>query len=214
MALSKNFPPADDDVENLGPAMAECTPPERKFVRALFDDDGQKRGLFARAAKAAGYSATSNDGLSRAANKLFHRPRVIAAIQELTKLLIRKDAPMAVRTVREIMSDKSHRDRLKAARTVLERVDAVEQHHKVDVEINDRRKSHDEQAIEILRYYKSLGLDRDALEKIFGFSGHSILEEKLAKADATRAITHERLQRADVDVVDVEFSEIPEEKSK
>ena len=128
MIRSKHLVSTDDDPAHMGPAMSECTSPERKFVRALFDDpDPGRKGAVMRAAKAAGYSNSSNANLSGSGNKLFHRPRVVAAMKEMTSLLIRSDGPVAVQAVRDIVKDKNHKDRLKASRTILERIDPVEQ---------------------------------------------------------------------------------------
>src|ERR1017187_7818415 len=110
-----------EDESDLGPAMLACSKQERIFVRALFEKPGHGAG--ARAARAAGYGSKggATNTPARSANRLFNRPRVITAIAEMTGQQLRSDGPMAVQTVREVMADKTHKDRLKAARTVFER---------------------------------------------------------------------------------------------
>src|SRR5664279_2066020 len=123
---SKHLIPADDSDDDLSPAMRELRPQERIFVRALFANPGHGAG--AKAARAAGYGSKggATNTPARSANRLFNRPRVIAAIAELTGQSLRSDGPMAVHVTREIMADKNHKDRLKAARTVFERADPAE----------------------------------------------------------------------------------------
>src|SRR5450759_1929202 len=138
---SKHLIPADEDEDELGPKMAACSKQERLFVRALFANPGHGAG--ARAARLAGYGNANSPNVTfwRAANRLFNRPRVADAIAEMTRLLMRSEAPQAVQAVREIIKDKSHKDRLKAARSVIDRADPAEQrfvgemHHTVE----DRR---------------------------------------------------------------------------
>src|ERR1017187_6124851 len=122
---SKHLIPAEDE-SDLGPAMLALRPQERIFVRELFTSPGHGAG--AKAARAAGYGMKggAKNTAARSANRLFNRPRVIAAIAEMTGQQLRSDGPMAVKTVREIMKDTDHKDRLKAARTVLERADPAE----------------------------------------------------------------------------------------
>jgi hypothetical protein len=189
---------ADDDndkSENLGPALAACSPMERKFVRALFDDSGG-RGVYARAAKAAGYSDKSVAGLSRAANKLRHRPHVVSAIAEMAKAEIRQRAPLAVKTVMDVMRRGEPADRLRAARTVLERVDPTEQRVSLDVHVNDANK--DDLAVKYLKELILMGTPREGLVRFFGFSGlpryETMLREKCAREGqpypTSKVITH------------------------
>jgi hypothetical protein len=59
------------------------------------------------------------------------------AIETESKRLVRALGPQAIKVIKEILDDRGHKDRLKAARTVLERIDpaflGVQHQHHVDV---------------------------------------------------------------------------------
>ena len=203
---SKHLIPTEDE-SDLGPAMLACSKQERIFVRALFEKPGHGAG--ARAARAAGYGSKggATNTPARSANRLFNRPRVIAAIAELTGQSLRSDGPMAVHVTREIMADKNHKDRLKAARTVFERADPAEtrfsgeMHHTIS-----SAPGSDAEGIKLLAWLKSQGANQELLLNMFGLNGLPRLERKL--------IEIEKVQRAEPNggndkPVDAEFVEIP-----
>jgi len=200
---SKHLIP-DEDEDALGPAMAACSKQERLFVRALFAHPGHGAG--ARAARLAGYGNAKSPNVTywRAANRLFNRPRVADAIAEMTRLLMRSEAPQAVQAVREIIKDKTHKDRLKAARAVIDRADPVEQrfvgemHHTVE----DKRER-DKTTLDFLRMLKAANTNREALIGIFGFSGLSFYENKLAALELA-----EKSGAALPAPIDAEFTEL------
>jgi phage terminase small subunit len=200
---SKHLIP-DEDEDALGPAMTACSKQERIFVRALFEAPGHGAG--ARAARAAGYG--SKDGATntpaRSANRLFNRPRVIAAIAEMTGQQLRSDGPMAVKVVKDILADVTHKDRLKAARTVFERADPAEQRISADIHhtITDKRER-DKTTLDFLRMLKAANTNHDALVKIFGFSGLSFYENKLAALELA-----EKSGTALPAPIDAEFTEL------
>jgi hypothetical protein len=59
------------------------------------------------------------------------------AIEVESKRMVRALGPQAIKVIKEILDDREHKDRLKAARTVLERVDptflGVQHQHQVEV---------------------------------------------------------------------------------
>jgi hypothetical protein len=208
---SKHLIPADDADDDLSPAMRELRPQERIFVRALFANPGHGAG--AKAARAAGYGMKggATNTPARSANRLFNRPRVIAAIAEMTGQQLRSDGPMAVKTVREIMKDTDHKDRLKAARTVLERADPVEQRFSGTVQhtITDARGS-DTEGIRVLLWLQSMGVPRDKQIETLGYSGLPMLEAKLAALnDAERAALKRTAQPYATGIIEGEFTELP-----
>jgi phage terminase small subunit len=194
--------PIEDDSQ-LGPAMQACTLQQRKFVLALFE---QKPGYGALAAAARAAEYGNRDGTSTAkamaniAQRLVNNPNVVAAIAETAKKQLRSDAPAAVQTVREVMNDPMHKDRLKAASMILQRIDPVETKHSVEV---THKIDHDAEAVAQLRMLKSLNVAREKLEEMFGFTGLSRYEQMLALEDAKQAGP----------VVDAEFSVIETEGS-
>jgi phage terminase small subunit len=127
------------------------SPKERIFVDRYLALSG-KRGAGKQAAEAAGYPASWS---AIAAHRLLRRPRVMRAIEEESKRLVRALGPQAIKVIKEILDDREHKDRLKAARTVLERIDPAfvgfqHQHHVEVVE------SGVETALKILRIMREL----------------------------------------------------------
>ena len=126
---------------------------ERTFVDRYLALGGE-HGAGAKAAQLAGYPA-SWAGI--ASHRLLRRPRVMRAIEEESKRLVRALGPQAIKVIKEILDDREHKDRLKAARTVLERVDptflGVQHKHRVDVAVEP---SGVELALKMLRVMREL----------------------------------------------------------
>jgi hypothetical protein len=106
------------------------TPREAVFVDRFLALGGQ-RGAGKKAAQLAGYPAS---WAAYASHRMLRRSRVIKALETESKRLVRALGPQAIAVIREILSDREHKDRLKAARTVLERIDptflgVAHQHH-------------------------------------------------------------------------------------
>jgi phage terminase small subunit len=108
---------------------------ERTFVDRYLALGGA-RGAGKKAAEAAGFPS-SWAGI--ASHRLLRRPRVAHAIEQESKRLVRALGPQAIKVLKEILDDKQHKDRLKAARTVLERIDPAlvgfQHQHRVDVAV-------------------------------------------------------------------------------
>ncbi len=86
------------------------------------------------AAKLAGYGKNSTAHvLNSIAQDLFSKQCVVDLISEITRKQIRSAAPEAVAAVREIITDPEHGDRLKAAQTILERIEPTMQ--RLDVRV-------------------------------------------------------------------------------
>jgi hypothetical protein len=106
---------------------------ERTFVDRFLALGGG-RGAGSKAAQLAGYPASWS---SYAAHRMLRRPRVMRAIEMESKRLVRALGPKAIKVIDEILDDREHKDRLKAARTVLERIDPAfvgfQHQHRVDV---------------------------------------------------------------------------------
>jgi hypothetical protein len=188
---SKHLLPPDEAEDELGPAMLACSIQERRFVRALFEGK-PGHGSGARAARAAEYGnrdgSSSAQTMARIANRLFNRQRIIDAMKEVTKALIRAEAPMAVEVVREVMKDKRHKDRLRAAFGVLERLDPVEAKIDMTVTHKDERLGSDAAGVKILRWLRELEVPRAKLEEAIGLPH---LERLLAEQDGTPVIEAE-----------------------
>jgi phage terminase small subunit len=194
---NKQLVTADDFA--MSPEMAALpTAKQRAFVDSLFEIDGRGQPLTAAAAaRAAGYSPDGDSHAhNSAAQKLVKDPRVQAALQAEARRRARFLSPEALQAIKEIIGDRYHKDRLKAAHLILERVDPTVQ--RVDAHVTHEVVDHKRDAIDQLRTLKALGVAREKLEELFGFSGLPALERQLVEQEARRPI-------------DAEFVELREE---
>jgi hypothetical protein len=125
--------PSDDQ---LGEKMLACTPKQRRFVmEMLFGPGGPDTyGATIRAARAAGYAASSDDSLRVTAHQVLHSPRVQAALVECGFKLVKAESIASWKTVIAIARDLTHRDCLKANIEVLNRAGfAIETVHHINV---------------------------------------------------------------------------------
>jgi hypothetical protein len=181
MSARRAHLPAEVEGE-LSAVEAACSPMERRFVHWLMNLP-PKHGFRARAARLAGYGRNSTPHvLNSITQDLLSKQRVIDLISEVTRKQIRSSAPEAIAAVREIIADKDARDRLKAAQTILERIEPSIQRHDVHVrhEVIDR----DAEAVAYLRKLKALGVSREKLEQELGFSDLPRYERLLELEDA------------------------------
>jgi phage terminase small subunit len=190
-----------DEIDGeLSPAEAACTPLQRRFVHWLMSLP-PKPGSRTQAAKLAGYGQHSTPrAIADIARKLLHSQRVIDLITEVTRKQIRSSAPEALAAVREIIGDPAHRDRLKAAETVLERIEPVRQ--RLDVNVKHEVVNREQEAVEYLRKLKQLGVSREKLEAELGYSDLPRYERLLALEDTRKGITQGRPAPAQAEVIE------------
>jgi phage terminase small subunit len=164
---------------------AVCSPMERRFVHWLLNLP-PKHGFRVRAARLAGYGKKSTPQVVRSiAQDLLSKPRVISLIEEVVRKQIRSSAPEALAAVREIIADPEHRDRLKAAQTILERIEPTMQ--RVDVRVSHQMIDRDAEAVTYLRKLRALGVERSKMEEELGFSDLPRYERLLELEDAKNA---------------------------
>jgi hypothetical protein len=191
--------PVEDDLA-MSPELAALTTKQRAFVECLFAGDGSGRLLAkSAAARAAGYSGDPHQ-LNSMAQKLLKDPRIQAAMRAETQRRIRNLGPEALKALTEIMHTPGHKDQLKSVNIVLERLDPVAT--KIDAHVTHEIVDHRKDALVQLRALKTLGVARERLEELFGYTGLGILEKQLAAEDAKAPI--------DVDYTEVQPDEIDE----
>ena len=185
-AESAKLPAIRSEAE-LGPAMsALANDRQRAFVEHAVEGTLS----WAEAYRQAGYGKGSTaQTIARDASRLAHDERIQAALIEVGKTRLRSDLPAAIKAVGEIIRDKHHPQRLKAAEAVISRADPavsrIDQNTKV--EIIDHRQD----ALMQLKALKTLGVEREKLEALFGYSGLPILERQLAAMESKEALTVE-----------------------
>ena len=146
-----------------------------------------KRGFRVQAAKLAGYGKTSTAHVMNSiAQDLLSKQRVVDLISEVTKKQIRSAAPEAIAAVREIIADTEHRDRLKAASVILERIELTMQ--RIDMHVRHEMIDREAEAVAYLRKLKALGVSREKLEQEPGYSDLPRYERLLELEDAKNAM--------------------------
>jgi hypothetical protein len=186
----------------LSAAEAACSARERRFVYWLLNLP-PKKGFRVQAARLAGFGKDSTPHvLNSIAQTLLAQQRITDLIVEVTRKQIRSSAPEALTAVREIIADPDHRDRLKAAQTILERVEPTMQ--RIDVSVKHEVVDRDGEAVAYLRKLKELGVSRSKMEDELGYSDLPRYERLLELEDAKRAAAP---------VIDAEYSVFDEDQA-
>jgi hypothetical protein len=171
--------------ESFGPAMSQLNERQRAFVIALVT--GQPgHGCLTRAYLAAGYQPGGDRVLAgKAAYKLSRDERVLAAISEEARKIVRVHHPEASLALLNLIRNPDHKDHARALGMVLDRVDPVNTHHSMTVvhKVVDP----DQEALEELRAARHIGASREKLIELFGFNGLERLEALEAVEKAQRA---------------------------
>jgi len=165
----------------LGPKMQALPERERLFVWHYLTNEGPPNG--AQAARDAGYSDAS-EGAKVRAHQLLHRERVLAAIEEVGKKAFRGLLFPAVKATAKLIENDKHPDHAKAVASTLSRL-GLSERTGVDINVGGEvQVNHTDQALADLRTLIGLGVAREKLVEIFGFSGLSRYEKMLQEADA------------------------------
>ena len=150
----------------------------RRFVWAYVfgGADGQS------AARAAGYADSGGIACKVRAHELLQRDQIQDAIKALTGKYLFSLAPKAVLRLGEILDNPKHSKHAKAIEMVLDRTG-----HGTQTDVNvtvggEVTVNHTDTALENLRSMLELGVPREKLVDIFGFSGLSRYEKMLAES--------------------------------
>lgn len=172
-----------EDAE-LGPKMQLCSPRERRFVWHYLKL-GAQHGMGAEAARQAGYSDASS-AAKVTAHDLLQRERVLSALDEVGRKAFRSLMVPAVLAAAKLIEDRKHPDHSRAVLSVLSRLGLVERSG-VDVQVTGEIKlNHTDEAIDTLRMFKEMGVPREKLVEMYGYSGLERYEGMLAELDGKR----------------------------
>ena len=166
----------------LGPAMRDLNPMQRKFVIAYLTGK-PGHGAKTTAARRAGYTGKR---VANHAHDLCRNPKIIAAInEEATKFIRGPGHAEAVAAVMNMVRQPEHRDHARAVDMVLSRADPAISKHSLDV--THRTVDPDREALEELKALRQLGTSREKLLDIYGPNGLDRLEALEALENAQRA---------------------------
>ena len=110
--------------------------------------------------------------------------RIVAAVAEESRKLLRSGAPDAVKAVRDGIRDREHKDHARFVAMVLDRVDPITRHQ--HVEVIHKHINPDQEALEELRALRLLGTSREKLIELFGGNGLARIEALEAADTAQR----------------------------
>ena len=143
-------------------------------------------GALTNAARLAGFGQSSTPAnLARIAWKLSHDERMIAAIAEVSRAIVRRAAPEATNALLELVRNPEHRDHARGISMVLARTDP--EIARTDISVTHKVIDEDEEAREELRALRVLGTNREKLLELFGPNGLARLEAQEAADTARRA---------------------------
>jgi hypothetical protein len=170
----------------LGSAMAAL--PNQKWRDFCYHLVIQKpgHGALTRAARLAGFGENSTPAnLAKLAWHMSRDERLIAAVAEQSKKVIKLGHPEAVAAVLKLVRSPNHRDHMRAVDAVLSRADPIESHSRHNIEVLHRTIDPDREALEELRALRHLGTPREKLLTLFGHNGLDRIEA-LEAADISR----------------------------
>jgi hypothetical protein len=146
-----------EDVSDLSAEEQALSPTELRFCQAFM-----QTGVAAQAARASGHGneGTTAQSFATIGMRLLDRPKVQDALRVLYKRQFRSLGPVSLLAIKDIVASPNHKDRLKAAAMVADRLDLVETkiamtvEHKFDpVKIT----------LELIQDYKKKGWSREML---------------------------------------------------
>jgi phage terminase small subunit len=187
-----------EDLGKDGPAVRAL--PNQRWRDFVYHYVTQRpgHGALTNAARLAGFGKDSTAAtLSKIAWQLSHDERMIAAIAEVSRAIVRRGAPEAVNALLEMVRNAEHRDHARAVNMVLARTDPEVSRH--DISVTHKVIDEDEEAREELRALRALGTPREKLIELFGVNGLARIEaqeatDKLRRSNEAKVIDGEVIQ--------------------
>jgi phage terminase small subunit len=193
-----------NDWPRLGQAMQSLPNNKwRNFVE-FYVLEKPGHGAQTNAARRAGFGRprTSALNMARIASRLMADDRIIAAIAEESRKIVRGGAPEAAKALLNLVRDSEHRDHARGIAMVLARTDP--EIARTDISVTHKVIDEDEEAREELRALRALGTTREKLLELFGPAGLARIEAQEAADTARRA--------ANAKVINGDFIEVTREQ--
>jgi hypothetical protein len=174
----------------LGPRMRALPNDRWRMFARAYATGKPGLGAATNAARVAGFSPNRPDVVRKKAWDLSRDPRMIAAIEEEARNVIRLGAPEAARALLNLVRNEAHKDHARGIGMLLDRVYPILTLR--NVEVTHRVLSQDEEALEELHAARHLGASREKLLELFGYNGLERLEALEARrADNAKVIDAE-----------------------
>jgi phage terminase small subunit len=171
--------------------MRALSPRWRAFVE-FFLMESPGHGAATAAARRAGFGSQSSPLVcAQLASKLLHDSRILEALAEEAKKIVRAGAPEAAQALINLVRDPTHREHGRAVSMLLARTDPEITRN--DINVTHRIVDPDTEAIEELRALRQLGTPREKLLELFGPNGLERVEalELVRRSEQARVIEGE-----------------------
>jgi hypothetical protein len=158
-----------DDEPEYGPAMKAISVPWQRLVEASFLVK-PGHGMWVAAGRAAGFGNPNNpdeNALRVTVHRIKSDERFIAALKEQAAKYLQAGSPAAIQALLNVVHNPHHRDHVKAAVTLLDRVMPVQTSHKVEVTHKNQFQT-DEDFLGALRRLREFDVPRAKLLEVFG----------------------------------------------
>jgi hypothetical protein len=173
-----------------GPAMRSLPNDRWRSFVEFYVLEPPTHGAQTRAARRAGFgkAKTKPAYMARIALRLMRDDRIIAAVAEEARKVLRGAAPEAAKALLNLIRNPEHRDHGRAIGLVLARTDP--EITRADINVNHRIIDPDEEAVEELRALRELGTSRHKLLELFGANGLERVErlEALRRSEQAKVI--------------------------
>jgi len=144
---------------------------------------------------------------AKEAYRLCQDDRIVAAISEVTRKVLRVAQPEAVKAAKEILRDPAHPAHGKLVVALLDRTDPIVTRH--DMQVVHRIVDPDQEALEELKALRKLGTPCEKLLEIYGPNGLDRIEALEAAELAQRAA---KAKVIDAVAVEVELLPTPQDE--
>jgi hypothetical protein len=197
----------EDSWGELGPAL-KALPNDRwrafvEFYLLETYTNGHKGnyGSLARAARKAGFGGpkTTPRAMAHIGWRLMRDDRMVAAVAEESRKLLRSGAPEAVKAVHRGVRDPTHKDHARFVGMVLDRADPIESRSFVEI---THKTDPDMESLEELRALRELGTPREKLLFLFGPNGLDRIEALEAADSSRRADSAKVIEARVTDIVE------------
>jgi hypothetical protein len=178
-----------EDWGRHGPAMMALPNDQWRAFAEAYATKRPGHGALTAAARETGFGtgSTTPTIMAKIAWRLSSDDRMIAAIAELSRKIIRVGSTEAANAVLALLRDPAHRDHARAIEMVISRSDPIETRHRM--EVIHKTVDPDDEAIEELKALRSLGTPRTKLLELFGGNGLERLED--LESSRAKVIDHE-----------------------
>jgi hypothetical protein len=183
--MTKPLARRKEDWGQLGPCMRALPNNRwRAYVEYyLLEKPGHGSQTAAARRAGSGTPKTTPLNMARIASRLMRDERMVAAVAEEARKIVRGGAPEAAKALLALVRDPKHRDHGRAIAMILARTDPEVTKH--DLQVTHRILDPDMEALEELRALRHVGAPREKLIELFGGNGLARLE-RLEAAEINR----------------------------